>query len=130
MDDIYKILNEGFEFGQQTIAENDQIFAVRRFIESVVFHAKVYIIHVASLSQNVESIFQTYVDRAKEVLAQRNGNPKPLKRAMRMIQDESEDEVDVPVAKKVSTESLNSEAGDSRPLRTAKSKANLHLVNF
>lgn len=72
--------------------------------------------------------------RAKETLGQKHAiNPKPLKRFMKTIADESEDsenEDSVPLAALAATgKDVSLEADkELRPMRTAKSKANQNLV--
>lgn len=103
--------------------------------------------------QNAEKSLQAYLTKAKNTLTSRQIlNPNPAKRFMRTIPDESESDeekdddelskvngsvVKVPAAKKYSKdlqktsslENTNESSNDLRPIRSAKSKANLNLVS-
>jgi hypothetical protein len=85
--------------------------------------------------QNVESKLQSYLERAKDTLVQKQvAIPKPAKRLMRTIQDEDEeDEIEPEPAKATVPEQRSSQLRASsekilRPVRTAKVKANKNLV--
>lgn len=87
--------------------------------------------------QNVESKLQSYLERAKDTLVQKQiAIPKPAKRLMRTIQDEDEeDEIEPEPAKAAVSEQRISEVRVStgkilRPVRTAKDKANKNLVRI
>lgn len=77
----------------------------------------------------MEESLQAYVIRAKETLAHKNLNPKPVKRFMKTIPDDESEEEEESAGKQVSSTSISSQASELRPLRTAKVKANKNLVS-
>lgn len=122
MDDIYKLLYEGFDVGQKVNQEIKETLEVKQKASRKLSWFSIQIL--SPLQKADLSHLEAYLDRAKKTLSQKHIiNPKPTKKFMKAIRDEDETDEGSFVRDGSGSEK------DLRPVRTAKAKANKHLVN-